>query len=260
MRRFVAGVAAVGVGGLGVVGCGSSGGHAAPSAAPIATVATTVPETTTDPTSTTVAPTTTTIAAPPTTAGLPAFTDTVSGPLVPADVPFTWRPGCPVPPSDLREIDLTYYGFDGAAHTGTIIVNGAVVTGVVEVFQTLYNDRFPIRGMVPEDEFHGSDPDSMAADNTSGFNCRLAVASGPPTWSMHAYGDAIDVNPVENPYFEPGVAVQPPDGAAYANRSDPRPGMAISGGLLVNAFYGIGWGWGGNWAGPDYQHFSTNGR
>jgi len=185
----------------------------------------------------------------------------VSGPLSPADVPFSWRPGCPVAPGQLRAIQLSYAGFDGRAHTGEIIVNASVVHQVIEVLAILYRARFPIARMEPVDVFHGSDPRSMAADNTSGFNCRYAVAAGPPQWSMHAYGLAIDVNTVQNPYVEAGVGVQPPAGAAYADRSDIRPGMAYPGGILVSAFSSIGWGWGGNWAGsPDYQHFSINGH
>ena len=99
----------------------------------------------------------------------------------------------------------------------------------------------------------------MDADNTSGFNCRYAVAPGAPQWSAHAYGQAIDVNTVENPYLEGGL-VQPAAGAAYLDRSDSRPGMAVDGGPLVAAFASVGWQWGGRWAGtPDYQHFSKTG-
>jgi hypothetical protein len=113
--------------------------------------------------------------------------------------------------------------------------------------------------MVPEDAFGGSDPASMDADNTSGFNCRNAVAPGPPQWSVHAYGEAIDVNPVENPYLEGGV-VQPDAGGAFLDRSNVRPGMAAPGGQLVDAFASVGWLWGGRWSdSPDYQHFSKTG-
>jgi hypothetical protein len=155
---------------------------------------------------------------------------------------------------------MSFVGFDGLTHIGTMIVNAAVTAGVIKVFRALYRARFPIRRMEPVDAFHGSDAKSMAADNTSGFNCRYAVANGPPTWSMHAYGEAIDVNTVENPYFESGHSAQPPTGVAFANRTDRRPGMAYAGGALVEAFAAIGWHWGGYWTGPDYQHFSTNGR
>ena len=127
------------------------------------------------------------------------------------------------------------------------------------VFARLYDERFPIRRMEPVDAFGGSDPASMAADNTSAFNCRNAVAPGPPHWSAHAYGEAIDVNTVENPYVEGG------DGAARrrARRSSTAriiaPGMAFCGGELVDAFAAVGWQWGGRWSDPDYQHFSSTG-
>jgi len=191
----------------------------------------------------------------------PRFSASVSGPLSPRDLPYSWRPGCPLPPRELRAIHLAYVGFDGMAHRGEIIVNVRVVRQVIKVFAILYRARFPIRRMEPVDAFRASDRRSMAADNTSGFNCRRAVAPGPPQWSMHAYGLAIDVNTVQNPYVEAGVGVQPPAGAAYVNRSHIRLGMAYQGGLLVSAFSSIGWGWGGSWSGsPDYQHFSVNGR
>ena len=192
---------------------------------------------------------------------LPKFSAAVSGPLNRRDLPYSWHPGCPVGPGELRAIHLSYVGFDGEAHAGELVVNARVVRQVIKVFAILYRARFPIRRMEPVDVFHGSDPRSMAADNTSGFNCRRAVAPGPPVWSMHAYGLAIDVNTVQNPYVEAGAAVQPRAGAAYVRRTDIRPGMAYPGGVLVSAFSSVGWGWGGRWAGsPDYQHFSVNGR
>ena len=99
----------------------------------------------------------------------------------------------------------------------------------------------------------------MAADNTSGFNCRYAVANGTPEWSVHAYGEAIDVNPVQNPYVFNGVA-EPVAGHAYVNRLDVRPGMAEAGGALNSAFASVGWLWGGRWTdSPDFQHFSATG-
>ncbi len=154
---------------------------------------------------------------------------------------------------------MSYWGFDNAAHTGTMVVNAAVVQQVLSVFERLYDDRFPIGQMVPVDAFQGSDPASMAADNTSAFNCRYAVAPGPPQWSVHAYGEAIDVNPVENPYIEGGT-IQPPAGSAYTDRSVMRPGMAVTGGQLTQAFAAVGWSWGGRWtSAPDYQHFSSTG-
>lgn len=175
-------------------------------------------------------------------------------------LPYSWHAGCPVPPAQLRRVRLRYVGFDGRAHVGALVVNERVVREVVGVFRTLYGARFPIRRMRPIDAYRGSDDRSAAADNTSAFNCRKAVAPGAPSWSMHAYGLAVDVNDVENPYLE-GTRVIPRAGARFLDRSRVRAGMALEGNVLVRAFDRAGWGWGGRWRGsPDYQHFSTNGR
>jgi hypothetical protein len=176
-----------------------------------------------------------------------------------ADLPWSYRPGCPVGPAQLRLLRLSYWGFDRKAHAGELVVNADVATDVVSVFRRLYDARFPIRRMRTIEAYKGKDSASTADDNTSGFNCRFAVASGPPRWSQHAYGHAIDVNTVENPYILGGRA-RPAAGARYVDRSRYRPGMAVPGGVLVRAFERIGWGWGGRWSAPDYQHFSTNGR
>ncbi len=134
-----------------------------------------------------------------------------------------------------------------------------MVPEVEQVFRALYLAAFPLRSLRPESDFSGSDPASMAADNSSGFNCRLAVSTGPATWSVHAYGEAIDVNPVENPYLFKGSA-DPPDGQPFLDRTKVRPGMAVRGGVLVSSFASVGWYWGGRWtASPDYQHFSATG-
>jgi len=189
---------------------------------------------------------------------LPPFTWSMSR-VTAVQLGKSWRPGCPVGPSQLRLLQLRYVGFDGQARVGSMVVNATVVTSVEKVFATLYAKRFPIHLMVPTSNFQGKDPASMAADNTSGFNCRYAVTTGPKQWSVHAYGEAIDVNPVQNPYVFNGVA-QPVAGKAYVNRNDVRPGMAELGGVLNDAFASVGWFWGGRWtAAPDYQHFSSTG-
>ena len=192
-------------------------------------------------------------------AALPAYVAHVE-PVTAAQLGRSWHQGCPVAPSQLARIRLRYVGFDGRAHTGAIVVNRRVASQVIEVFRTLYAARFPIRRVIPVSAYGASDDRAAAADDTSGFNCRRAVATGSPSWSMHAYGEAIDVNDVENPYLE-GGRVLPPLGRRYLDRASVRPGMAVAGGVLVRAFEQAGWGWGGRWSGtPDYQHFSVNGR
>jgi hypothetical protein len=189
--------------------------------------------------------------------GSPAFVGTVH-PVTARDLPYSWHAGCPVGPSQLRLLRLGYWGFDGKPRIGSLVVRDRVARDVVAVFRRLYAARFPIRRLRKVDAYRGSDDASMAADNTSGFNCRFV--SGTRRWSQHAYGEAIDVNPVENPYVQ-GARVSPPAGRAYLNRTRFRRGMAVSGGVLVRAFAAEGWQWGGRWSGsPDYQHFSTTGR
>jgi D-alanyl-D-alanine carboxypeptidase-like protein len=176
-----------------------------------------------------------------------------------ADLPHSWHPGCPVAPSGLRRLRLAYWGFDRRAHTGALIVNARAVSPLTRVFARLYASRFPLRRLRPIDAYGGSDERSLEADNTAAFNCRYAVAPGPKRWSVHAYGLAIDVDPVENPYLE-GGRVHPRAGRGYLDRSRYRPGMAVRNGLLVRAFASVGWQWGGRWSGsPDYQHFSATG-
>jgi len=188
----------------------------------------------------------------------PAFVGVVAR-LSAVDLPSSWRPGCPVGPEDLRLLRLSYFGFDAAAHEGSLIVHASVAGEVMSTFRRLFEQRFPIRRMDPVDMYGGSDEASTAADNTSGFNCRNAVSIGAPHLSAHAFGRAIDVNPVENPYIL-GGEVLPPAGASYGDRSVARGGMAVSGGVLTEAFAAIGWSWGGKWASPDYQHFSETGN
>lgn len=216
------------------------------------------PATTTRPTPTTAAPATTARPTSTTVPAAPAFAGTAH-PVTAADLPHSWRPGCPVAPSELRRLELSYWGFDDRHHAGALVVNAAHADRIIAVFRRLYERRFPIRRMEPVDAFGGSDEASIAADNTSGFNCRNAVATGPPKWSQHAFGLAIDVNPVENPYILEGE-VLPPAGREFLDRRDVRPGMAVRGGELVAAFAVAGWSWGGVWTNPDYQHFSASGR
>ncbi len=170
----------------------------------------------------------------------------------------SWRSGCPVPLRDLRVLTMSHWGFDKRVRTGRLIVHADLARDVLGVFRTLYASRFPIRRMVPVDAYEGSDFRSIEADNTSGFNCRFV--EGTRRWSEHAYGRALDVNPIENPYVS-GGRTQHRASVPYLDRSQRRPGMAREGGVLVRAFDAIGWGWGGRWTTvKDYQHFSASGR
>lgn len=193
--------------------------------------------------------------------GLGAYSSSIS-PLTAGErsamTPSAWRPGCPVGLGDLRVVRVTFRDFSGAERRGRIVVHEDVAPAVARVFRSLYRDGVPIRRMEPIEKYKGSDFASIEADNTSGFNCRKATGSG--RWSNHAYGTAIDINPIENPWVEPGGVVYHRASRPYVKRT-PRPGMAVEGGALVRAFDREGWEWGGRWSGTkDYQHFSADGR
>jgi hypothetical protein len=177
-----------------------------------------------------------------------------------SDLGKSWHLGCPVVPNQLRAVGVRFWGFDRRRHQGVIVVNRRVVRPVQAAFAAMLRAHFPMHRVEPVSEYGGSDNRSMRHDNTSAFNCRYAVNDGPKTWSMHAYGEAIDLDPLENPY-RLGGKILPKQGAAYADRSHVRPGMIVAGGVAVDIFDRLGWGWGGRWSStPDYQHFSTNGR
>ena len=169
----------------------------------------------------------------------------------------SWHPGCPVSISQLRVLTVSHWGFDGRVHTGRLIVNADAAKPLLTVFGRLYALHFPIRRMVPVDAYGADDYRSIEADNTSAFNCRRATGS--THWSEHAYGEAVDFDPLENPYVENGRTSHPRS-VPYLDRLRLRPGMVTP--AVIAAFSSIGWGWGGNWTGSvkDYQHFSRSGR
>jgi hypothetical protein len=192
-----------------------------------------------------------------TTSAPPVFTSSIS-PVTAADLHASWREGCPVGVESLRAVEVTHWGYDGQARQGTLVVAADVAEAMVEIMSVLFDAGFPIERMEPVDVFDGDDDASMAANNTSAFNCR--PVTGGSRWSDHSYGLAIDVNPLVNPYVRRDF-VAPPEGAPYVDRETDAPGMIHEGDVVVDTFADHGWIWGGTWSFPkDYQHFSTTGR
>jgi hypothetical protein len=174
-------------------------------------------------------------------------------------VRYSWRRGCPVGPVELRLLRVDHWGLDGRVHRGELIVHRDHAGRVLTVLGKLFKARYPIERLRPVDAYRASDDRSMAANNTSAFNCRKV--SGSSRWSEHAFGRAVDVNPLRNPYVTRGGRVSPPAGRPYADRARRAAGMIHGGDAVVRAFAAAGWRWGGNWSGSkDYQHFSSTGR
>ncbi len=168
----------------------------------------------------------------------------------------SWHEGCPVALSELAIVHVQHWAPDDALHEGELVVAKAFAQRLVDVFRTLRQAHFVIQSVRPIEEFGGSDDASMAANNTSAFNCR--TVPGRSTVSRHAYGEAVDVNPLWNPFVRDGE-VMPPEGRKWLERK-PAPGVITDGDVVVKAFRSIEWKWGGNWKkSKDYQHFSSDG-
>ena len=174
-----------------------------------------------------------------------------------AELGATWRPGCPVAPQGLRRVEVDYLGFDGDIHRGALVVNKDVVDGVVAIFGQLASMRYPIERMQTVDHYPGAEDElSMRDNNTSAFNCR--PLPGSTAWSLHAYGRAIDVNPLVNPYLDSAGDLQPKTAGRYLDRTRDDLGLLHPGDAAVHAFTDRGWRWGGAWRNPvDYQHFEV---
>ena len=176
-----------------------------------------------------------------------------------------WHRGCPVPLSQLRLLTFTYWGFDRHVHTGQIVVNETAVEPLAKVFRRLYAMRFPIRDARLASTYGPARVRPKIDDVTASFECRQAVPSpctggtGTGSWSEHAYGEAVDLDPRENPYVGCGMT-RDKAALSYVDRSHVRRGMVTP--AVVAAFASVGWGWGGSWSGStkDYMHFSATGH
>ena len=179
----------------------------------------------------------------------------------------TWQPGCPVPLDDLSLLHFNYWGFGGNVLRGPMVVNSTVAEDVLWAFHELYDARFAIKRVSLATPFH---PKAFAQHRridsnrsvTASFNCRPVVsATGPgDDFSQHAYGLAVDINPLQNPYITTDGFVRNRAAEPYTVRSRHLEGMIHEGDVVVRTFAAIGWEWGGDWSGDkDYMHFSQSG-
>jgi len=164
----------------------------------------------------------------------------------------SWKPGCPVPLEDLSAVQVTYLGFDRATHEGTLVVHKRFAADASKIFQELYAIHFPINKVSPWENYG---PDVYAEqDITVGFYCEKAD-DAPNEWSGHAYGLAIDINPLDNPFRDAKKGWWPKVSASIAARDDGR-GKVSPNSEAFRIFARHGWAWGGFYIGePDYMHF-----
>jgi hypothetical protein len=184
---------------------------------------------------------------------------TIENPIVDSNITLSEALRKYAPPKFKRRqrlVEVLYYSFDGRVHQGQLVIDERLVKDIRQVFQVALRTKFPIKSVIPVShrKFYkngkwNSDGQSMLSNNTSAFNYR--TATGKKNLSMHAYGFAIDINPLQNPYIK-GKVVLPP-GAVYDTR---KPGTLAYNSPVVRTFIRLGWTWGGNWKSlKDYQHF-----
>lgn len=175
----------------------------------------------------------------------------------------SWHPKLKCPArKDLVLLTLPYLDFEGQPRLGQMIVAKRVADTVSSIFTELFDSKaFRIQRMELVDKYGGDDAKSMAANNTTAFNCRLVT--GGKRLSNHAFGTAVDINPIQNPWVSKGNT-SPPAGREYdspGERSADVIGIITSDGLVAKTFKARKWSWGGDWKSlKDYQHFSENGK
>ena len=158
---------------------------------------------------------------------------------------------------DLKYINIKHYDFNGNIKTGEIIVHKEVAEETVKIFYELYEAEYKINKMVLIDAYNGDDELSMSDNNTTCFNYRVVKNS--KTLSWHAFGLAIDINPLNNPYIK-GNTISPQNAGDYINRKLQLPEMIDYNDLAYKTFTKYGWKWGGNYKSlKDYQHFYKEG-
>ena len=179
------------------------------------------------------------------------------GELRGAMVGVTWSHECPVHITELRLLRFPHWSFEGELREGELVVaveDADVIDGAMKV---AFETKFPLETARPASHFQGDDGASMAANNTSAFNCRKVT--GGDSYSQHSYGNAIDINPVQNPYVR-GSTVLPEAGEEHLLRDPSTPGLLVESSPIVQHFLDAGWGWGGQWSSlKDYQHLSKSG-
>lgn len=156
---------------------------------------------------------------------------------------------------DLRYLRLIHYDLNGNIRLGELICNAKIAEDLRDIFKVFFDSVYPVANIRLIDEYGADDETSMQANNTSCFNFRPTPGGG--KISRHAYGMAVDLNPLYNPYVNPKKGkVLPPEGEIYLSRNLDFPYKIDKEDLAYREFSKRGFKWGGNWRTmKDYQHF-----
>lgn len=154
---------------------------------------------------------------------------------------------------ELRLVRVLHVNFDNKPQVGWLICHESVADDLKQIFRELYDAGYQIEKIIPVDAWNADDEKSMEANNTSAFNYRRV--KGTKSFSLHAFGRAIDVNPLYNPHVT-SKGIHPASAKPYVDRKADFPHKLTRSDLCVRTFLSHGWTWGGDWRySKDYQHF-----
>lgn len=192
----------------------------------------------------------------------------ISVPIVKDDAVFnringkSWVDNNDIALSELRYIKLLHYNFNGEVQVGELIANVALVQDYREIFTELLKAKYQIFSMFLIDNYWADTPaqsdwQSIDVNNTSAFCYRKSSVGN--KLSNHAFGRAIDINPMQNPYVtlkNGKKSCEHENAMDFIDRADPKDHMITHDDLCYKLFIEHGFTWGGDWSNPlDYQHF-----
>lgn len=169
----------------------------------------------------------------------------------------SYKDDCNVPIEDLRYIHILHKDLEGNTLEGEMVCHEVIAEDLLEIFEELYLNNYPIERVELVDNYDADDETSMTANNSSCFNYRCI--SHTTKISKHGLGIAVDINPLYNPYtkiVDGTRTIEPAAGAPYLDREADFPYKIDENDLCYKLFIEHGFQWGGSWTNSkDYQHF-----
>lgn len=162
----------------------------------------------------------------------------------------SWTDNCPINIQDLHHLRLNYIDYEGKKQIGELLVHKTISEDVITIFKELYEAKYPIQSMRLYSDFDGKNS-LEEANNTTSFYCK--PKAGKRKISKHAFGLAIDINPMQNPYK--GKHLWPQGAKKNLERDSTTPGLITTQTKIFEIFTKHGWKWGGLNKHSDYMHF-----
>lgn len=162
--------------------------------------------------------------------------------------------GSIAPESMIRQLvllDVDYLSTDGKIHRGQVLTNKKIETHIRHMFNFMLENNFVVEKVIPIVKYDWSDSLSMDDNNSSSFCYRNA------SYSKHATGMAIDINPRFNPLrWKKSDKPNQPEGAVLDTTVN---GTFHPEHIVVKEFRRLGFRWGHTFSKYyDDHHFERN--